>query len=365
MVRFQSRIARPDPVCSRTRDCKCTPIWYSIIIAAAMHRNGIRSTASRAGQSSRRKAASFRATGNVFIPVNTRPGMARRSAICRTFVIGHLWFTPNSSTTPAGSWKKSGSMDSATTWSRVTAAGWFARFRNCAPCAAAPVSNRTPSANAGTVNARSMIGSMKQMRGRTIRSVRLIFRCAGGCATCATAMDSVSATLAERGVLMWDRPAQAVTFVENHDVVRDSPIINDKLLAYAFILNARRLSVRLLAGLLQLGSCPAEQSKRYRCTHQSSRTKCSRRDQVLFVNDDLYVMQRSGDGDQSGLVLVLNNRGSWNGTWVQTRWNNTRLVPAAWRGRDDVSIPEEKWTNESGWVDLWAPPRGYTVYLPQ
>src|SRR5438552_18932142 len=42
--------------------------------------------------------------------------------------------------------------------------------------------------------------------------------------------------LAERGVLMWDRPAQAVTFVENHDVVRDSPIINDRLLAYAFIL---------------------------------------------------------------------------------------------------------------------------------
>ena len=35
---------------------------------------------------------------------------------------------------------------------------------------------------------------------------------------------------------MWDRPAQAVTFVENHDVVRDSPIINDKLLGYAFIL---------------------------------------------------------------------------------------------------------------------------------
>jgi hypothetical protein len=30
---------------------------------------------------------------------------------------------------------------------------------------------------------------------------------------------------------MWDRPVQAVTFVENHDVVRDSPIINDKLLA--------------------------------------------------------------------------------------------------------------------------------------
>jgi hypothetical protein len=41
-------------------------------------------------------------------------------------------------------------------------------------------------------------------------------------------------------VLIWDRPAQAVTFVVNHDVIRDSPIINDKLLAYPFILTHER-----------------------------------------------------------------------------------------------------------------------------
>ena len=86
--------------------------------------------------------------------------------------------------------------------------------------------------------------------------------------------------------------------------------------------------------------------------------------QLLFVNDDLYVMQRLGYGDQSGLIFVLNNGASWNGTWVQTRWNSTRLAPAARRGHDDAGVPEEKWTNESGWVDLWAPPRGYAVYLP-
>ena len=84
---------------------------------------------------------------------------------------------------------------------------------------------------------------------------------------------------------------------------------------------------------------------------------------MLYVNDDLYIMQRSGAGDQNGLICVLNNRGVWSGTWVQTRWNNARLVPAAWRGRDDPGGPEEKWTNESGWVDLYAPPRGYAVYV--
>src|SRR6266481_4382270 len=39
-----------------------------------------------------------------------------------------------------------------------------------------------------------MIGSIKPMRGRTIRSARLTSRSAGGCAICATATASVSAT---------------------------------------------------------------------------------------------------------------------------------------------------------------------------
>src|SRR5262249_56161489 len=42
--------------------------------------------------------------------------------------------------------------------------------------------------------------------------------------------------LADRGVLIWDRPAQAVTFVENHDVVRAAPIPHPKLLAHPFVL---------------------------------------------------------------------------------------------------------------------------------
>ena len=36
--------------------------------------------------------------------------------------------------------------------------------------------------------------------------------------------------------MLTDRASAAVTFVENHDVVRDDPIVRDKMLAYAFIL---------------------------------------------------------------------------------------------------------------------------------
>ena len=72
---------------------------------------------------------------------------------------------------------------------------------------------------------------------------------------------------------MWDRPDQAVTFVENHDVVRDSPIINDKLLAYAFILTHEGYPVRVLAGLLQLEPGQPDNQSGIDALDQSSRTK--------------------------------------------------------------------------------------------
>ena len=273
-------------------------------------------------------------------------------------------FIPSSLIMRAGYWKKSVSTGSATTWSRVTAGGWSVRFRNCARCAAAPASNLMRSANAGIANAQLTIGSMKRTHGRTIQSAHLIFRCAGVCAICATAMDSVCELSTEPGVLMWGRPEQAVTFVENHDVVRDSPIINDKLLAYAFILTHEGYPCVFWQDYFNWNLAQPDNQSGIDALVKVHEQNAAGSTQVLFVDDDLYIMQRSGTGDQSGLILVLNNRGTWNGTWVQTRWNNTRLIPAAWRGRDDLGAPAEKWTNESGWVDLWAAPRGYAVCVP-
>ena len=141
-----------------------------------------------------RRATNSRVTGSAFIRTAMRLGMAPHSATCRTFVIALPQFIPSSSVMLAGSWKKSGSTDFATTWSRVTAAGWSGRSRNCARCAATPVSNHMRSANVGTANARLAIGSTKRMPGRTIRSAHLISRSAGVCAICVTVTVSVSAT---------------------------------------------------------------------------------------------------------------------------------------------------------------------------
>ena len=163
---------------------------------------------------------------------------------------------------------------------------------------------------------------------------------------------------------MWGRPKQAVTFVENHDVVRDSPIINDKLLAYAFILTHEGYPCVFWQDYFNWNLAQADSQNGIDALIKVHEQNAVGPAQVLFVDHDLYIMQRSGTGDQDGLILVLNNRRNWNGTWVQTRWNNRRLISAAWRGRDDPGTPQEKWTNDSGWVDLWAAPRGYAVYVP-
>src|SRR5881628_448594 len=144
---------------------------------------------------------------------------------------------------------------------------------------------------------------------------------------------------------MWDRPAQAVTFVENHDVVRDTPIVNDKLLAYALILTHEGYPCVFWQDYFNWNLAQADNQNGIAALVKVHEESAAGSTEILFVNDDLYIMQRCGAGDQSGLVFVLNNRNTWNGTWVQTQWNNKRLIPAAWHGRNDVNVPEAKWTN--------------------
>ena len=68
--------------------------------------------------------------------------------------------------------------------------------------------------------------------------------------------------------------------------------------------------------------------------------------------------------NQSGLIFVLNNRSSWNGAVVQTNGETRDSPPQRGTVMTTTACPAEKWTNESGAADFWAPPRGYAVYLP-
>jgi alpha-amylase len=170
--------------------------------------------------------------------------------------------------------------------------------------------------------------------------------------------------LAAPGTVLADMPAQAVTFVENHDVVRNDPIVTDKMLAYAFILTHEGYPCVFWQDYYTWGlALPGEVSGIDALIHVHE-DHAAGATQILYCDDDLYIMQRPGWQNQRGLVLVLNNRGSWNGAGVMTQWPNTNFSPVAWRG-DDLGQPQAKRTGADGSADFWAPPRGYTVYIPQ
>ena len=94
---------------------------------------------------------------------------------------------------------------------------------------------------------------------------------------------------------MQDTPSQAVTFVDNHDTIRDpnNAINNDKLLAYSFILTHEGYPSVFWMDWYNFGLADDGHSERNR------RTGCRARDvtraaptQVLYADDNLYIMQR-------------------------------------------------------------------------
>jgi alpha-amylase len=83
---------------------------------------------------------------------------------------------------------------------------------------------------------------------------------------------------------------------------------------------------------------------------------------VVWLDDSLYVMERSGTSPQPGLVFALNNSGESRRERVKLRFANTHLKPLAWRAKDEVINPDEITPDSEGWVEIEAPRRGYVVY---
>jgi len=162
-------------------------------------------------------------------------------------------------------------------------------------------------------------------------------------------------------------PSAAVTFVDNHDTVRDAgnAVINDKMLAYAVVLTGEGYPCVFWQDYFNFGLAGRGTPNGIAALIAAHERYAGGTTSVLYADQDLYVMQRNGDDSLPGLVLVLNNRGdAWNGKSVKTRWPAKRLTPVAWWGREDRSKPADKWTDLNCATDLWAAPRGYAVYVP-
>ena len=171
--------------------------------------------------------------------------------------------------------------------------------------------------------------------------------------------------LLDRGTLLTNGlAAQAVTFVENHDIVRKDPIVNDKMLSYAYILTHEGYPCVFWQDYFNWDLAQAGNNSGIAALVKVHENFAGGHTDILYCDDDLYIMQRRGTDQKTGLIFVLNNTARWNGRDVNTQWTNAHFTPKAWRGKDNADVPEEQWADGSGNAGFWAPPRGYVVYVP-
>ena len=171
--------------------------------------------------------------------------------------------------------------------------------------------------------------------------------------------------LCQNGTLITDGLGlYAVTFVENHDLAKNDPIVNDKMLAYSYVLTHEGYPCIFWQDYFNYGLAMPGTPNGIEALIRLHEQYAGGKTDILYCDNDLYIMQRTGADKQIGLVFVLNNSERWNGWEVITQWPNKEFIALAWNGRSNLP-PENKWTDGNGASDFWAPPRGYSVYVPR
>jgi alpha-amylase len=170
------------------------------------------------------------------------------------------------------------------------------------------------------------------------------------------------------GVIVHNRPAHAVTFVDNHDMEGGNAVANDKILGYSYILTHEGYPCVFWKDYDKFQLARPGSPNGIDALVDAHNKYAGGDSDVLYVDENLYIMQRGGNhdesGDQPGLIYSLNNMGDrWTGHVVKPQWKNQRLVPVAWNGHD-TAHPEERTTDSEGNAEFPAPPRGYVVYAP-
>lgn len=172
--------------------------------------------------------------------------------------------------------------------------------------------------------------------------------------------------LIQPGVLSSDRPFRAVTFVDNHDL-RDNqnpPIIQDKMLAYAYILTHPGYPCVFWQDYFVYGLALPGQPSGIDALVAVHETCAGGQAITRYISDDLYIMERAGMQKQPGLIFVLNMRDCWHGAWIDTNHSDSFFRPVAWRGNSSMDAPLPSRSAHDARAQFWAPPRGYAVYVP-
>lgn len=152
-------------------------------------------------------------------------------------------------------------------------------------------------------------------------------------------------------------PDKAVTFTANHDTEKDSNEDNfiameNKMKAYAFILTHPGYPTIFYSDY---------ENEEFKSQLQQliliNNTIATGDVEVLYVDEDEYIMKRARTPFNPGLILYLNTNGNTKiKENIDTDWNLAKLMD--YTGNIDYSPT----TDENGNVTLRAPANGYAVY---
>lgn len=151
-------------------------------------------------------------------------------------------------------------------------------------------------------------------------------------------------------------PELAVTFVSNHDTEKDDNEDNriseeNKLKAYAYILTHDGYPTIFYSDYENEEF--KEEIKQLILIHNTIATGSI---EVLYVDNDEYIMKRGGSGENPGLILYITTQGSSKRRAVDTDWNSRTIMD--YSGNTSYTAT----TDADGSVMIEAPADGYAVW---
>lgn len=163
-------------------------------------------------------------------------------------------------------------------------------------------------------------------------------------------------TYLTRDMLWKTNPDQAVTFTANHDTEKDENTDNyisakNKMKAYSFIMTHPGYPTVFYLDYEN----PNFQEKLNKLILIKN-TIATGDTEVLYVDEDEYIMKRGGSANNPGLILYMTTNINTKRRTVETNWNSTFVMD--YSGNTSYTAK----TDETGKVSLEAPANGYAVY---
>jgi len=163
-------------------------------------------------------------------------------------------------------------------------------------------------------------------------------------------------TYLDRDMLRKTMPEKAVTFVANHDTEKDSNQDNyisyaNKMKAYAYILTHDGYPTMFYSDYEN--ATFQNELKQLMLLHNTLATGSV---EILYIDKDEYIMKRSGNGTNPGLILYINIANSKQRREIPTSWNSKQIMDYSSKTSYSPTV------GANGSVSIEAPANSYSVW---